>query len=64
MANAAELGTKHECPSCGTKYYDLGKADAPCPKCGATADDEDTVKKSPDKKKKTKAKKKSSAKKS
>ena len=31
-----ELGTKHECPSCGTKYYDLGKAEAPCPKCGSS----------------------------
>lgn len=30
-----ELGNKHECPACGTKYYDLGKADPHCPKCGA-----------------------------
>ncbi len=35
MTVEVELGTKHECPSCGTKYYDLGKADAPCPKCGS-----------------------------
>lgn len=41
MTTTAELGTKHECPSCNTKYYDLGKADAPCPKCGASLDGED-----------------------
>lgn len=36
MTVEAELGTKHECPSCSTKYYDLGKAEAPCPKCGSS----------------------------
>ena len=30
-----ELGNKFECPNCGTKYYDLGKPDPHCPKCGA-----------------------------
>ena len=35
MAGEIELGTKHECPSCGVKYYDFGKSDVPCPKCGA-----------------------------
>jgi hypothetical protein len=50
MAGAAELGTKHECPSCGTKYYDLGKAQAPCPKCGATGEDGEPDKKSAGKK--------------
>jgi uncharacterized protein (TIGR02300 family) len=30
-----KLGTKHECFSCGTKFYDLGKSEAICPKCGA-----------------------------
>lgn len=29
-----DLGIKHECASCGTKFYDLGRADAICPKCG------------------------------
>jgi uncharacterized protein (TIGR02300 family) len=29
-----DLGNKHECPSCGTKFYDLGKAEPICPKCG------------------------------
>ena len=31
-----ELGTKYECEECGTKFYDLGKADAVCPKCGTS----------------------------
>lgn len=30
-----KLGTKHECYSCGTKFYDLGKQEPLCPKCGA-----------------------------
>ena len=30
----AELGKKHECPECGTKFYDLGKSKLLCPKCG------------------------------
>lgn len=29
-----ELGTKYECEECGTKFYDLGKPDPVCPKCG------------------------------
>jgi uncharacterized protein (TIGR02300 family) len=30
----AELGNKFECAECGTKFYDLGNANAVCPKCG------------------------------
>lgn len=30
-----KLGTKYECYSCGTKFYDLGKSSPTCPKCGA-----------------------------
>jgi len=30
----AELGNKFECAECGTKFYDLGKPSAVCPKCG------------------------------
>jgi uncharacterized protein (TIGR02300 family) len=30
-----ELGTKFECFSCGAKFYDLGKPEPLCPKCGA-----------------------------
>lgn len=29
-----ELGTKRVCVSCGTKFYDLQKSPAICPKCG------------------------------
>jgi uncharacterized protein (TIGR02300 family) len=34
-----KLGTKHECYSCGTKFYDLGKSEPVCPKCGANQKD-------------------------
>ncbi len=34
-----KLGTKHECYSCRTKFYDLGKNEAICPKCGANQKD-------------------------
>jgi uncharacterized protein (TIGR02300 family) len=30
-----KLGTKYGCYNCGTKFYDLGKSDPLCPKCGA-----------------------------
>jgi uncharacterized protein (TIGR02300 family) len=30
-----DLGSKHECPNCGIKFYDLGKPEPICPKCGA-----------------------------
>ena len=30
----AELGNKHICSSCGTKFYDLNKEIPTCPKCG------------------------------
>src|SRR5687768_14884875 len=33
------LGNKHECYSCGAKFYDLGKSEALCPKCGANQKD-------------------------
>jgi uncharacterized protein (TIGR02300 family) len=29
-----ELGLKRACVSCGTKFYDLTRAPAVCPKCG------------------------------
>ena len=29
-----ELGKKYDCAECGTKFYDLGKADPICPRCG------------------------------
>ncbi len=30
-----KLGTKNVCYGCGTKFYDFGKPDPVCPKCGA-----------------------------
>ncbi len=32
---AKDLGVKHTCWKCATKFYDLKKADPVCPKCGA-----------------------------
>jgi uncharacterized protein (TIGR02300 family) len=32
---AKDLGTKHLCFKCDTKFYDLNKAEPICPKCGA-----------------------------
>ena len=29
-----ELGTKHTCPECETKFYDLNREEAVCPACG------------------------------
>lgn len=34
-----ELGNKYECFNCGAKFYDLGKPDPLCPKCGANQRD-------------------------
>lgn len=65
-----DLGTKHECSSCGVKFYDLGKSDPVCPKCEAPLGDEDENAKkkvggraAASKKAKKKAKKKASKKK-
>jgi uncharacterized protein (TIGR02300 family) len=33
--HAKDLGTKHVCFKCSTKFYDLKKPEALCPKCGA-----------------------------
>jgi uncharacterized protein (TIGR02300 family) len=30
-----DLGKKYACYNCGTKFYNLGKPEAICPKCGA-----------------------------
>lgn len=35
------LGNKFECFSCGTRFYDLGKPEPICPKCGANQKDSD-----------------------
>ena len=37
----ADLGDKQVCPSCGAKFYDLGKRPAICPKCQTAFDPQD-----------------------
>lgn len=32
---AKDLGLKHTCFKCGTKFYDMKKPEPVCPKCGA-----------------------------
>jgi hypothetical protein len=34
-----DLGKKYECFNCGTKFYNLGKPEAICPKCSANQKD-------------------------
>src|SRR5713101_8736350 len=34
-----DLGKKYECFRCSTKFYNLGKAEAICPRCGANQKD-------------------------
>ncbi|MEM9291485.1 MAG: FYDLN acid domain-containing protein [Acidobacteriota bacterium] len=34
-----KLGKKYDCVACGTKFYDLGKPEPICPKCGANQSD-------------------------
>jgi uncharacterized protein (TIGR02300 family) len=34
-----KLGTKFACFSCGLKFYDLGRGEPICPKCGANQND-------------------------
>lgn len=36
-----DLGRKYTCYSCHTKFYDLGKPEPLCPKCGADQRDAD-----------------------
>jgi len=38
-----ELGAKQLCPSCGSKFYDLGRRPAVCPKCGESFDPEEAL---------------------
>ena len=37
---AQDLGVKHTCFNCGTKFYDLRKPEPICPKCGADVRDQ------------------------
>jgi uncharacterized protein (TIGR02300 family) len=36
----SSLGTKHICGKCSTKFYDMQKTPAKCPKCGTEVVDE------------------------
>jgi uncharacterized protein (TIGR02300 family) len=38
-----DLGEKQICPNCGSKFYDLRKRPAHCPKCGHVFDPEDEL---------------------
>jgi uncharacterized protein (TIGR02300 family) len=38
-----QLGAKQICPTCSTKFYDLGRRPAACPKCGAEFDPEEAL---------------------
>jgi uncharacterized protein (TIGR02300 family) len=46
---AKDLGTKHLCFKCGTKFYDLGKSEPLCPKCGADQRQSPALKPAPEK---------------
>ena len=43
----ADLGQKHECPECGAKFYDLGKSDPVCPRCGSPVGEGDDEPRAP-----------------
>jgi uncharacterized protein (TIGR02300 family) len=43
LANPA-LGAKQICPNCQSKFYDLGRRPAHCPKCDAEFDPEEALK--------------------
>ena len=38
-----ELGVKQICPTCSSKFYDLNRRPAHCPKCGAEFDPEEAL---------------------
>lgn len=46
---AKDLGTKHTCFKCGTKFYDLKKPVPVCPKCGADQRESPALKPVPEK---------------
>jgi uncharacterized protein (TIGR02300 family) len=44
---AKDLGTKHTCFKCGTKFYDMKKPEPICPKCGTDQRQSPATKPSP-----------------
>ncbi|HTN54074.1 MAG TPA: TIGR02300 family protein [Anaeromyxobacter sp.] len=52
---AKDLGTKHVCFKCGTKFYDMRKPAPICPKCGADQRESTAVKGPPPAEKRARA---------
>ena len=52
---AKDLGTKHTCFKCNTKFYDMKKAAPICPKCGADQRESPAVKGPPPAEKRVRA---------
>ncbi len=47
-----DLGNKHVCFKCGTKFYDLRKPEPLCPKCGADQRESPALKAPPERRQK------------
>ncbi len=43
-SKGSDLGKKHTCYNCDTKFYDLGKPQPTCPKCGVDQTQKPVVK--------------------
>jgi uncharacterized protein (TIGR02300 family) len=52
---AKDLGSKHTCFKCGTKFYDMKKPVAVCPKCGADQRESPALKSPPPTEKRSRA---------
>jgi uncharacterized protein (TIGR02300 family) len=52
---AKDLGSKHTCFKCGTKFYDMKKPVAICPKCGADQRESPALKSPPPSEKRSRA---------
>ena len=52
---AKDLGSKHTCFKCGTKFYDMKKPVAICPKCGADQRESPALKSPPPAEKRSRA---------
>ncbi|HWV39406.1 MAG TPA: FYDLN acid domain-containing protein [Vulgatibacter sp.] len=49
MSPAKDLGSRHVCWKCGSKFYDLNKPNPSCPKCGADPREDPALKTPPPK---------------
>ncbi len=38
MVARPELGSKHQCQSCNTRFFDLNRSPVACPKCGTVVE--------------------------